>query len=128
MAPTPRFDVAQKPAPESGGGGFGPGFDVRIPQSPPAALGEYGRSGNAGTKFLIDPKNDLIAIYMVQVGDGDRIMLRTSSTTWCARQSSDRLEAARLSNGSRLPRFGGYRCRPKNSIIRAVESFVAVAL
>ncbi len=127
VAPTPRFDVAQKPAFESGGGGlvstmddylrfatmllnggefagkryvnkstidlmasdqtggvpglapglgFGLGFDIRIPPSPPAVLGEYGWAGNAGTRFWIDPKNELIAIYMVQVGDGDRVMLR----------------------------------------------------
>jgi CubicO group peptidase (beta-lactamase class C family) len=127
VAQTPRFDVAEKPAFESGGGGlvstmddylrfatmllnggefagkryvskstialmasdhtggvpglppgvgFGLGFDVRIPPSPPPTLGEYGWSGNAGTRFWVDPKHDLIAIYMVQVADGDRMMLR----------------------------------------------------
>lgn len=127
IPPTPRFDVAQKPAFESGGGGlvstmddylrfatmlanggefagrryvkkstielmasdhtggvpglasgvgFGLGFDVRIPPSPAAMQGEYGWSGNAGTKFWVDTKHDLVAIYMVQVADGDRVMLR----------------------------------------------------
>jgi hypothetical protein len=31
---------------------------------------------NAGTLFWIDPKEQFIAIHMVQVNNGDRIMLR----------------------------------------------------
>jgi CubicO group peptidase (beta-lactamase class C family) len=132
---TPRFDVAQKPRFESGGGGltstiddylrfttmladggkfagkrllgsktlefmiadhvgarpgrppglgFGLGFEVRTSVGDaalPGSLGEYGWAGNAGTLFWIDPKEQLIAIYMVQVSDGDRIMLRNQFRT-----------------------------------------------
>jgi len=132
---TPRFDVAQKPRFESGGGGltstmddylrfaimladggefagkrllgsktiefmttdhvgarpgrppglgFGLGFEVRTSvgdSALPGSLGEYGWAGNAGTLFWIDPKEQLIAIYMVQVNDGDRVMLRNQFRT-----------------------------------------------
>jgi len=132
---TVRFDVAQKPRFESGGGGltgtmddylrfttmladggkfagkrllgsktlefmiadhtgtrpgrppglgFGLGFEVRTSVGDaalPGSLGEYGWAGNAGTLFWIDPKEQLIAIYMVQVSDGDRIMLRNQFRT-----------------------------------------------
>ena len=47
----------------------------------PGSLGEYGWAGNAGTLFWIDPKEHLIAIYMVQVDDGVRIMLRNQFRT-----------------------------------------------
>ena len=47
----------------------------------PGSVGEYGWAGNAGTLFWIDPKEQLIAIYMVQVSDGDRIMLRNQFRT-----------------------------------------------
>lgn len=59
--------------------GFGLGFEVRTMAGEaalPGSVGEYGWAGNAGTLFWIDPKNDLIAIYMVQVSDPDRIALR----------------------------------------------------
>ena len=132
---TVRFDVAQKPRFESGGGGltgtmddylrfttmladggkfagkrllgsktlefmiadhtgtrpgrppglgFGLGFEVRTSVGDaalPGSLGEYGWAGNAGTLFWIDPKEQLIAIYLVQVSDGDRIMLRNQFRT-----------------------------------------------
>jgi CubicO group peptidase (beta-lactamase class C family) len=132
---TPRFDVAQKPRFESGGGGltstmddylrfaimladggefagkrllgsktlefmttdhvgarpgrppglgFGLGFEVRTSVGDsglPGSLGEYGWAGNAGTLFWIDPREQLIAIYMVQVNDGDRVMLRNQFRT-----------------------------------------------
>jgi CubicO group peptidase (beta-lactamase class C family) len=128
--PSPRFDVAQNPAFESGGGGlvstaedylrftqmllnggehngqrfigrkmvefmtsdhtpnlpgrnpsvgFGLGFDVRNTVGAtgiPGSVGEYSWAGNAGTMFWIDPKEELIAIFMVQVADGDRIAVR----------------------------------------------------
>lgn len=134
-AMTPRFDVAQKPRFESGGGGltstiddylrfaimvadggefagkrllgsktvefmtadhtgarpgrppglgFGLGFEVRTSvgdSALPGSLGEYGWAGNAGTLFWIDPKEQLIAIYMVQVDDGVRVMLRNQFRT-----------------------------------------------
>ena len=132
---TPRFDVAQKPRFESGGGGlvstmddylrfalmladggefagkrllgsktvefmtadhngsrpgrpsglgFGLGFEVRTSvgdSALPGSLGEYGWAGNAGTLFWIDPKEQLIAIYLVQVNDDVRIMLRNQFRT-----------------------------------------------
>lgn len=59
--------------------GFGLGFEVRMQVGEaalPGSVGEYGWAGNAGTLFWIDPRNDLIAIYMVQVSDPDRIALR----------------------------------------------------
>lgn len=36
---------------------------------------------NAGTLFWIDPKEQFIAVYMVQVNNGDRIMLRNQFRT-----------------------------------------------
>ena len=59
--------------------GFGLGFEVRTrtgDSAIPGSIGEYGWAGNAGTLFWIDPKEQLIAIYMVQVSDPDRIALR----------------------------------------------------
>jgi CubicO group peptidase (beta-lactamase class C family) len=59
--------------------GFGLGFEVRTrtgDSAIPGSVGEYGWAGNAGTLFWIDPKEQLIAIYMVQVSDPDRIALR----------------------------------------------------
>lgn len=59
--------------------GFGLGFEVRQRVGDSAiagSVGEYGWAGNAGTLFWIDPKEQLIAIYMVQVSDPDRIELR----------------------------------------------------
>lgn len=64
--------------------GFGLGFEVRRVTGAaglPGSIGEYGWSGNAGTLFWIDPKEELIAIYLVQVNDGDRIMLRNQFRT-----------------------------------------------
>ena len=64
--------------------GFGLGFEVRTSvgdSALPGSLGEYGWAGNAGTLFWIDPKEQLIAIYMVQVDDGVRIMLRNQFRT-----------------------------------------------
>ena len=132
---TPRFDVAQKPRFESGGGGlvstmddylrfalmladggefggrrllggktiefmtadhvgarpgrppglgFGLGFEVRTSVGDsglPGSLGEYGWAGNAGTLFWIDPKEQVIAIYLVQVNDDVRIELRNQFRT-----------------------------------------------
>jgi CubicO group peptidase (beta-lactamase class C family) len=51
--------------------GFGLGFEVRTkPESAlPGSVGEYGWSGAAGTMFWIDPKEQLIALYMVQAND-----------------------------------------------------------
>jgi len=59
--------------------GFGLGFEVRTrigDAALPGSVGEYGWAGNAGTLFWIDPKEQLIAIYMVQVSDPDRVALR----------------------------------------------------
>ena len=64
--------------------GFGLGFEVRKTTGQaylPGTTGEYGWAGNAGTLFWIDPKEDLIAIYMIQVSANDRIMLRNQFRT-----------------------------------------------
>jgi CubicO group peptidase (beta-lactamase class C family) len=64
--------------------GFGLGFEVRTTTGEaalPGSAGEYGWAGNAGTLFWIDPKEQLIAIYMVQVSDPDRIELRNRFRT-----------------------------------------------
>ena len=50
--------------------------NVSVGDPLPGSLGEYGWAGNAGTLFWIDPKEELFAIYMVQVSDPDRIALR----------------------------------------------------
>jgi CubicO group peptidase (beta-lactamase class C family) len=64
--------------------GFGLGFEVRTTTGEaalPGSVGEYGWAGNAGTLFWIDPKEQLIAIYMVQVSDPDRVALRNQFRT-----------------------------------------------
>ncbi|WP_425064441.1 serine hydrolase domain-containing protein [Reyranella sp.] len=64
--------------------GFGLGFEVRTMTGEaalPGSVGEYGWAGNAGTLFWVDPKNDLTAIYMVQVSDPDRVALRNQFRT-----------------------------------------------
>jgi CubicO group peptidase (beta-lactamase class C family) len=64
--------------------GFGLGFEVRTEVGEaalPGSVGEYGWAGNAGTLFWIDPKEELIAIYMVQVSDPDRVALRNQFRT-----------------------------------------------
>ena len=64
--------------------GFGLGFEVRTKTGEaalPGSVGEYGWAGNAGTLFWIDPKEELIAIYMVQVSDPDRVALRNQFRT-----------------------------------------------
>lgn len=47
----------------------------------PGSVGEYGWAGNAGTLFWVDPRNELTAIYMVQVSDPDRVALRDQFRT-----------------------------------------------
>jgi CubicO group peptidase (beta-lactamase class C family) len=64
--------------------GFGLGFEVRTTTGEaalPGSVGEYGWAGNAGTLFWVDPKEQLFAIYMVQVSDPDRIALRNQFRT-----------------------------------------------
>ncbi len=64
--------------------GFGLGFEVRTKEGEaalPGSLGEYGWAGAAGTLFWIDPKEELIAIYMVQVSELDRVALRNQFRT-----------------------------------------------
>jgi len=61
------------------GMGFGLGFEVRRNAGIgglPGSVGDYGWAGNAGTLFRIDPQEDLIAIYMIQVNAEDRVYLR----------------------------------------------------
>jgi CubicO group peptidase (beta-lactamase class C family) len=47
----------------------------------PGSVGEYGWAGNAGTLFWVDPAEQLIALYLVQVNDGERIALRNQFRT-----------------------------------------------
>ncbi len=64
--------------------GFGLGFQVRRDAGIAGlagSVGEYGWAGNAGTLFWIDPKEQLIALYMIQVSDPDRIALRNQFRT-----------------------------------------------
>ena len=64
--------------------GFGLGFQVRRDAgiaTLAGSVGEYGWAGNAGTLFWIDPKEQLIAIYMIQVSDPDRVALRNQFRT-----------------------------------------------
>ena len=61
------------------GMGWGLGFQVRRDAGIaglPGSVGEYGWAGNTGTIFWVDPKEQLIAIYMVQVSAEDRVYLR----------------------------------------------------
>ncbi len=66
------------------GMGFGLGFQVRKEAGVaglPGSVGEYGWAGNAGTIFWVDPKEKLIAIYLIQVSDADRVFLRNQFRT-----------------------------------------------
>ncbi len=69
---------------ETPGLGFGLGFQVRRDAGIAGiagSVGEYGWAGNAGTLFWVDPREKLIAIYMVQVSDFDRVALRNQFRT-----------------------------------------------
>jgi CubicO group peptidase (beta-lactamase class C family) len=50
----------------SGDSGFGLGFAVRVVATPPLPTGEYRWDGAGGTFFFIDPRDDLLAICMLQ--------------------------------------------------------------
>ena len=55
---------------ERSGYGFGLGFAVHVDPAASgsaASIGEYNWGGAAGTKFWIDPNEELIGIYMVQI-------------------------------------------------------------
>ncbi|GEP55986.1 serine hydrolase domain-containing protein [Reyranella soli] len=61
------------------GFGFGLGVEVRTKVGESAlmgSVGEYGWSGAAGTEFWIDPKEELVGLYMVQASEGDTRFLR----------------------------------------------------
>jgi CubicO group peptidase (beta-lactamase class C family) len=56
------------------GFGFGLGFEVHTRLGDSAiegSMGEHGWSGAAGTTFWVDPKEELVAIYMVQASEGE---------------------------------------------------------
>jgi len=75
------------------GMGFGLGFQVRRDAGIgglPGSVGEYGWAGNAGTLFWIDPSEQLIAIYMVQVNPEDRIYLRNQFKSLVSQAIVDR--------------------------------------
>ena len=66
------------------GFGFGLGFEVHTRMGDSAlmgSVGEYGWSGAAGTTFWVDPKEQLVAIYMVQASEGDTRFLRNQFRT-----------------------------------------------
>jgi CubicO group peptidase (beta-lactamase class C family) len=61
------------------GFGFGLGVEVRTKIGEAAlmgSVGEYGWSGAAGTEFWIDPKEQLVGLYMVQANAEDTRFLR----------------------------------------------------
>jgi CubicO group peptidase (beta-lactamase class C family) len=61
------------------GFGFGLGFEVRTKLGEAAfmgSVGEYGWSGAAGTEFWVDPKEQLVGLYMVQASADDTRFLR----------------------------------------------------
>ncbi len=61
------------------GFGFGLGFEVHTKLGESAlmgSVGEYGWSGAAGTTFWVDPKEQLVGIYMVQASADDTRFLR----------------------------------------------------
>jgi len=62
------------------GFGFGLGFEIHTKLGGDTALmgsvGEYGWSGAAGTTFWVDPKEQLVGIYMVQASAEDTRFLR----------------------------------------------------
>ena len=69
---------------EAPGLGFGLGVQVRREAgiaALPGTAGEYGWAGNGGTLFWVDPRERMIALYMVQVSDFDRVMLRNQFRT-----------------------------------------------
>jgi CubicO group peptidase (beta-lactamase class C family) len=75
------------------GMGFGLGFQVRRDAGIarlPGSVGEYGWAGNAGTLFWIDPTEQLIAIYMIQVSDTDRVYLRNQFKSLVSQAIIDR--------------------------------------
>ena len=64
---------------QQAGMGWGLGFQVRRDAGIaglPGSVGEYGWAGNTGTIFWVDPKEQLVAIYMIQVNAEDRVYLR----------------------------------------------------
>jgi CubicO group peptidase (beta-lactamase class C family) len=78
---------------ESPGMGFGLGFQVRREVGVarlPGSVGEYGWAGAAGTVFWIDPSEQLIAIYMVQVSAQDRTYFRNQFKSLVSQAVVDR--------------------------------------
>ncbi|MBN8991447.1 MAG: beta-lactamase family protein [Rhizobiales bacterium] len=75
LAPSVKVNSPLMPA----GHGFGLGFAVRTHDGMapfPGSRGNFFWSGMAGTFFWIDPKEDLIAVFMMQ-GPGQREYIRT---------------------------------------------------
>jgi CubicO group peptidase (beta-lactamase class C family) len=72
---------------EAGYGGVGFGLGVAVTMDPaaarlPGSVGEYAWGGAAATAFFIDPKEDMIVIFMTQVlGAPDRVRLRRDLRT-----------------------------------------------
>jgi CubicO group peptidase (beta-lactamase class C family) len=73
--------------------GFGLGFQVRRDAGIarlPGSVGEYGWAGAAGTLFWIDPQEHLIAIYMIQVSNEERVFLRNQFKSLVSQAIIDR--------------------------------------
>ena len=59
------------------GYGWGLGFRVlmnKTQQNLYGTVGEFGWSGYASTYFMVDPVNQISAVLMMQIIDGDRIL------------------------------------------------------
>jgi len=67
---TPASPVRKGPFYFPGDGfGYGLGFGVRIERgdnNPPGSIGEFKWDGAGGTYFFVDPKNDMVVVFMVQ--------------------------------------------------------------
>ena len=66
------------------GYGFGLGFAVRINDAAakyPGTLGDYWWRGLAGTYFWIDPRKDLVAIFMIQ-DPANRVHYTSATRNW----------------------------------------------
>ena len=67
------------------GVGFGLGFGVTVDVAAtriPGTVGEYAWGGAASTVFFVDPKEDMVVVFMTQVlGAPDRVRLRRDLRT-----------------------------------------------
>jgi CubicO group peptidase (beta-lactamase class C family) len=72
--------------------GFGLGFAVRtsVPANTSWALGEYRWEGAAGTSFFVDPRDDMLTIFMVQApSQGGRLITALKTLIYDAIERKD---------------------------------------